>query len=328
MWNDFHWSIKFLMMLGIGTAMSLSMLFGSKPSILKLLGGLPFLSPNWLSIWRAPIVGAGVSTYILSDTQSSRLTGFLLIVFGLTLDRIDGKMAKSLICRLKKVPYPLGGKSKGHNLSKGRLCAWYQERAQENLVVIEDWVTQLLPSHTKFPMFKLIRDKAQPAQKQLKLELTHMGEWLDPLIDKINYHPLLVWAAFKDYLSATLVVLMLFFDFISTIIREPFLSLRWLKILQPYIKEAKASAFGKTKVVWQICTVLSIIPVTSNWLTKEEAEYSFYISSSFLGLGVISGILSVISRLSFKSYLMKVPGFKNFYKDMEKLYEHDVTEKH
>ncbi len=328
MWNDFHWIVKYLIMLSVGTILSLSLLGLSKPSILKLLGGLPFLSPNWLSIWRAPIVGAGILTYILGDNQSSRLIGYLLIVLGLTLDRIDGKMAKSLICRLKKVPYPLDKIARGVHLSQGRLCAWYKISGQkEYLIVIEDWVTQLLPTHTKIPMFKLHRDTSLPAQKQLKLMLTHMGEWLDPLIDKINYHPLLVWAAFKGYLSITLVVLMLVFDFISTIIREPFLSLRWFKILQPYVKEAKASAFGKTKVVWQICTVLSIIPVTSDWLTKKEAEYSFYISSFFLGLGVVSGILSVISRLSLRLYLMKVPVFKRIYKDLEEVYEHKVSEK-
>ncbi len=56
----------------------------------KKLAHVRGLSPNWMTLWGVPITWAGFILYFWFDSYS----GLLTIVFGLVLDRIDGKMAK------------------------------------------------------------------------------------------------------------------------------------------------------------------------------------------------------------------------------------------
>ncbi len=347
MLSQFAWPVRYLVMLSMGTALCLTMLALARPRVLRIIGALPYLSPNWLTIWRVPIVGAGTIIYLSADGRENWLiAGLLITVMGMTLDRIDGKMAKSLRLRLRFLP---GLTFRHHKeissihsqevkqppLTKsGLLWAWYtQEKINEQgnvqsvdcCVYIDDWIPGLTGSYTRIPMFKLERD-ISTIPHSLRLSLTGIGEWLDPLIDKVNFFPLFIFMAVNHLVSVPLTVAVITIDLLSTVLRKPFDQVAPFKYWQRFVREAKASAFGKTKVIWQFLTLLSLMPVTAGWLNSEEAHTSWWISNTLLTIGALSGILSVVSRLTLMDYLLVLPGLRRFNKSLKEVYEHDVSE--
>ena len=80
------------------------LLFSIKEKWLRKLGSitirklrnLRIFAPNWVSIWRFPIFWTGFGIYVtgvvhVSTTYS--FVGFCIMVFGVALDRLDGKIA-------------------------------------------------------------------------------------------------------------------------------------------------------------------------------------------------------------------------------------------
>lgn len=59
--------------------------------LLVAIGKLPGLAPNWLSIWRFPLVWGGFALYLGYDAY----IGFALVVLGFMFDRMDGKVAEA-----------------------------------------------------------------------------------------------------------------------------------------------------------------------------------------------------------------------------------------
>lgn len=337
------WPRQFALMIDAGTVLAVSMLILSRPGLLRLIGPLPFLSPNWLTLWRVPIVACGEVLFLLAaynHDEKLLWAGFLIVVFGLTLDRIDGKMAQNLLARLMFLPDPhpkfeqIDRYPGAPVTNDGHLWAWYVDTVENEAgqkvqrtrrVYFEPWITRLSSLGTKVPMFRVEKalDTSPPA---LRIVLTGIGEWLDPLVDKINFLPLFAYLCWIGYIPAFVGIPAITVDLFSTIIREPFLSMPGFRRLQGYVREAKASPFGKTKIIWQFTTLLAQIPAIAGWLNPSELYWSKVISGLLMGLSLIAGVLSVLSRTTLMAELLKLLGLGRFNRDFRRFYEHDTKD--
>jgi len=341
MLSQLSWPWRYAVMIGVGTVFGLFTLkIVFRPRLLRVLGALPYLSPNWLTLWRAPIVAIGSVIYLTAHDNATALwTGFLMVVFGLVLDRVDGKEAENLIKRLRYLPalinfrgdvsgiYNFDSKDKGPVAKPGQLWAHFSKeekddqgntRLVDRLVLVEEWLVRLTRTYTRIPMFQLSKDLTT-SPESLRLTLTGMGEWLDPLIDKVNFHPLFIYLAVNNLASTPLVVLVIAVDLFSTVMRHPFDRVRPFNRLQRFVRVAKASPFGKTKMIWQILSMLSVMPVISGWLNAAEREKFWYVTSTLLAIGVLAGVLSVVSRLTLMDSLLKLPGLRRFNKNLKEV---------
>lgn len=332
------WPWVYLGFLLCGTVLSLSMLFFSWPSLLLKLAMLPLASPNHVSVWRLPIIALGECLYIYQGKLEQpslvwQFTGFLLVVAGLTLDRLDGKQAKAILNSLVFLASP-------PRLDPISSWAWYPEEIKNSageksqvwrVVQITTTLKQLSQPNTSLPMFRLNRwtqaknrptFEAGASEQDQVIELTGIGEWLDPMIDKVNFHPVFLYLAHLGCLNPTIVFLMLLTDLISTIIRAPFDKLSGFQVLQQFVGISKATAFGKIKVVGQFITLLAIMPATANWLSQTEQSKSYQIASGILLLSLISGLLSVLSRLVLMDKFLRLTGLSHTYNAFNKRFEH------
>lgn len=89
-WVDHMPPLARLLLIGLVVALPLLAIGFHKP-LLKAIGKLPGLAPNWLSIWRFPLVWTGFALYLYYDAY----IGFTLVVLGFTMDRMDGKVAEA-----------------------------------------------------------------------------------------------------------------------------------------------------------------------------------------------------------------------------------------
>jgi len=96
--------IKMALYMASGLAVGMPLLAIPK-KLLARMGKLPYLSPNWLSIWRLPLTWIGYGLYF----TVSPFAGFCIVVFSFILDRLDGRVAVALD-ELKDPNYP--GKTK------------------------------------------------------------------------------------------------------------------------------------------------------------------------------------------------------------------------
>lgn len=340
------WPFAYLLYLGVGISVSLILKYGSRPRFLRWLGQRPFCSPNWVSLWRIPIIWYGQGLFITADGSHLRLfTGFMLVVVGLMLDHLDGKMAKNLIAGLKKIRFltEYNGnivithhhpEAKADGLTAdNQLWAWFEEKETNKdgvevrhryKVVLEEWVWMLMAPYTRVPMFKVEMTK-NGFDRQLVL--TGIGEWLDPLIDKLNFHPLFCYFAYTGLLNGYVVAAAVSIDLFGTILRTPFIELPGLRRFENYVREVKATPIGKSKVVFQFCTLLAIMPAAAHWLTTEGLTISYYITSSILAIADVIALGSVISRLTLREMIISSREGKRSYGLLRRFFDHDVEEK-
>lgn len=328
-----HWYWRYVSLIALGHVLCLSMLFGATPRLLFRLSFLPLCSPNWLSLQRIWIIWLGQWMFFAAWGRASwLLTAFLLVAFGLMLDRLDGRQAKSILASIKSLQQ--ANHNSGPMANSRNLWAWFrveQENEQgekvqlDKRIILEDWIRFLSQSFTIVPMFRIAPD-FQTNPHAPRLHLTRIGEWLDPLSDKFNFLPLFCYLVYRDMIYWPVVALMVASDLFSTVIREPFLSWSPFRRLQKYIRESKAGPFGKTKVIWQILTLMAIIPAAANWLSPAELHSSKVIASCLLGLGLIAGILSTAARLTLWNSLLQAIGLRRAYQKFKKGYEHEVEE--
>lgn len=85
------WELKAFIYLCAGLLVAVLTLAIPKRWLVKI-GQLPFLSPNWISIWHFVFFWIGVD--VLFTVNAS--IGYLIIVFACCLDVIDGKMATAM----------------------------------------------------------------------------------------------------------------------------------------------------------------------------------------------------------------------------------------
>jgi len=201
------WPWRYAALLLIGTVFCISLLVFSYPRLLRFISLLPFCSPNWLSIQRTWVVWLGQYLFFTAvGVIDLILAGFLIEAFGLILDRIDGKQAKARIASIifiKPANY-----SNNPMADESNLWAWYAvEEEDENgekilvdkRIVLEEWIRILYKGNTVVPMF-IIEFDTQAKPPAPRVRLSGIGEWLDPLIDKLNFLPILFYLAHRDML--------------------------------------------------------------------------------------------------------------------------------
>lgn len=343
---EIEWHCTYFHDLVVGAALSLAMYYGALPRMLRWLGKIPYCSPNWLSLWRIPLVWAGQYIYLTANGDHNRLfIGLMLTVASLTLDRLDGKMAKSLVAGLKRLRYfeIFSGKtqitlhwpetSDGGLTKQSQLWAWFEEdyldaegqpQKRQVKVILEDWVWQLTSPKTRIPMFRVVRDKNNPFDR--RLELTGIGEWLDPLVDKLNFLPIFVYLGYRGLVNPVILVLVVIFELASTFMREPFSGLPGFRRLQPFIKEVKATPIGKSKIFFQFSTLLAAMPALAGWLKPSELHVSYYICSGIFAFAALIGMGSVISRLTMRDWLLSSRDSKRGFGFLRRLFDHNVDE--
>lgn len=102
MFEGIGWELKSAAYLAIGLAVALPLLFIPKKA-LQSISQMPGLSANAQTIWRIPVVWLG---WTLMFAYGQHLFGYILAVFGLTMDRVDGKTAKAMMeMRNPRVPH-------------------------------------------------------------------------------------------------------------------------------------------------------------------------------------------------------------------------------
>lgn len=177
-----------------------------------------WFSPNFISVVRLPFVYLGYILYFCHYP----LWGFRLVVFGMMLDYMDGKLASAL---------------------------------------------------------DKLNDPAIPGT-------TAIGKWLDPLIDKLSFIPILFIFAYKGLLVWWLAVAIIMFDIVGTFMRPPF------NFIKQHVRTSQATGFGKMKSLSQWITVVVCIPYDRMWV-----ESLLWIPQIPLTIATLLGALSVVSRL-------------------------------
>jgi phosphatidylglycerophosphate synthase len=342
----FAWIPTYTAMLVVGGLTVLFLHLITPPRLLRYTGVWPFCSPNWISILRVPVTLIGLGMYFHSQGDPYELwVGYELTVLGMYLDRLDGKVAKSLLSRLTFLPDMVLITPDGQRqissprvltpplTSDYRLWAWYETEEKINgqvakvqrRVLVEDWIHRLTKPATVLPMFELNRSE-DPAYPGLRLQMTRLGGCIDPGSDKFCFITVLIYMLLNSLVFSWMAVLMILSDLFSTVMRWPFDRVPVFRLLQRWVVEEKASSLGKTKVIWQILTMLSIMPAAAAWLQPGDLLYSRIITSSLLGLAVVTGILSNLSRMSVWHSVIRVLGLENANRNFKQFFDHKVAE--
>lgn len=340
------WIWRYIAFIIIGAVFSLALMAMATPNRLFWLGQIPGFSPNWLSFWRLPLVALGF-TLFLNDYH---FLGLMIVVFALTLDRIDGKMAMTFKSRLRSLPtqspQDVGHTSRHLKLVKptteinvplynGRLTGWHvferddlraHRHRQDRRIFLDDWIFLHIGDQTWLPMFKLKPDLAVNPPS-LRLTYTGIGEWFDPLVDKLNFLPIFAYLAYVGELKYWAVLPMIFVDLASTIIRPPFLQFPVFRFLQPYLRESKAGPFGKIKYIFQFTSLLALMPSTAGWVPRSAQAQSAQIASTVLLCAVLAGSLGIFGRLSFFSTLLHKLALLKHYRRLRTWFEHGQAKK-
>ncbi|MGL5830587.1 MAG: CDP-alcohol phosphatidyltransferase family protein [Candidatus Altimarinota bacterium] len=338
-----NWLIRYALYFLVGAVFSLSLMRVATPNLLFWLSRLPYCSPNWMSLWRIPLVWLGFMLYL----SGNHFVGLMIVVFALTLDRLDGKMATAIKNQLRPLPHREVQPSSPEKpylqlvkpiqleegeLFQGKLVAWHlfdrqDRRAQpsrDRQIFLDEWVFPHIQGQTWLPMFRLSKDQQlnPPARR---LSYTGLGEWLDPLVDKLNFLPLYVYLASRQELAWWAVLPMLVVDLISTIIRKPFTELPILGWLKSWVRQTEAGPFGKTKYVFQFVTLLALMPSLAGWLPSSSHPESRLIASTFLLIAVFAGSIGVLSRFTLFSLLLHKLALAKAYGRFRSLYRHEET---
>lgn len=357
-----YWIDTYLMMLGVGGLFAVTFLYLLTPGpLLKYTGVLPGLTGNWISVARVPVTLAAFAIWFNADGNLALLwTGLLAVVFGLALDRLDGKVVKWVLSRLQFLADYVTIRKNGRDIScitpliltppltkDNQLWAWYEVtetvitrvprqpgskrmrkiRSKTKVmkrVQLEDWIYRLTPEHTILPMFYIERQD-EGLYRGLHLKLTGLGDVLDPGADKLCYLPVFAYMVWLGNLQMAAAIAMILVDLFGTVLRRPFDTMPGLRHLQKLVGEAKASYVGKTKVAFQIITLLVDMPASAGWLTPAGREYSYLLTSGCLWIAVALGVLSVLSRMIFWQSLVKKLGLSRFNRRFRKFYDHDVA---
>jgi phosphatidylglycerophosphate synthase len=107
---------------------------------------------------------------------------------------------------------------------------------------------------------KLLNDPRYPG-------VTDTGKVLDPACDKLCIVPFFILVAHEGLFSVWACVVMAGFELFGTLIRPPFIKLRWrwLRPLKRRIRRSDATGVGKTKMVAQCVTLLITVPYILGW---------------------------------------------------------------
>jgi phosphatidylglycerophosphate synthase len=111
-----------------------------------------------------------------------------------------------------------------------------------------------------------------------------IGEWLDPLADKVTLPVLMVLMAWRGHLSWPILVTMIIIETGSQALR--------LNALKPWVRGAKAKAVGKIKFIAQGFCLIACIPYDQHWVAVTVNVPNWLLCTAMIAAG-----LSVVSRL-------------------------------
>ncbi len=92
--KEFGWELTAAIYLGAGVSLTLMLLAIPKSWLAKASQRAWYMTANAQTIWRMPVVWLG---WILMFAFGQHFAGFILAVFGLAMDRVDGKTAKGMM---------------------------------------------------------------------------------------------------------------------------------------------------------------------------------------------------------------------------------------
>ena len=139
--------------------------------------------------------------------------------------------------------------------------------------------------------------KAQQLLKDPKFPgVTEKGKVLDPAIDKGCVVPHSILLALTGLFSVVPCLVMAVIELTGTLIRPPFIKLkwRWLRPIKRRIRRSDATGVGKVKMVVQCTTLIGTVPYTLGWWSSGTQWMTWVI----WGI-VILAAASVASRLRF-----------------------------
>lgn len=123
------------------------------------------------------------------------------------------------------------------------------------------------------------------------LESQEIGEWWDPLADKLRQLSVIFIMALYGVFNPILVALVIGVDVFGTLVRKPFIKRKPFSRMQKHMRQSKASAVGKIKSLVQVFCIIVAAPYQQGWVE------SGILPDVLLMLALILGVLSVISRV-------------------------------
>lgn len=218
-----EWTLRASAWLFSGAALAVLLLAVPKRAYVAGAVKWRWFTPNFLTVGRLPFVYLGYLLFF----GSYPFTGYMLVVFGTVVDRLDGKFATAL------------------------------------------------------------EEAAALGRKGLPAGRTPLGEWMDPLVDKLAFVPLFCVFGWQGILPWWMVGVMTVFEFLGTAVRPPF------NLLAKYMQSARATGIGKIKAFFMCLTAIACMPFSLLWV-----ESGFWIPRTVFALATVFAALSVLSRAS------------------------------
>jgi len=145
-----------------------------------------------------------------------------------------------------------------------------------------------------------------------------IGEWLDPLIDKLTLLPLIAIMAHLKIVNFWLVAAIMIVDIFGTLMRKAVVT--WFKkTIEPKLnghlhdvlaaagssingrmRKSKASAAGKIKALLQTFGLVACFPYELGWLRGHVVPNAIFVAA------LIFGVLSVLTRVKIHEEVDKV----------------------
>jgi phosphatidylglycerophosphate synthase len=123
------------------------------------------------------------------------------------------------------------------------------------------------------------------------LESQEIGEWWDPLADKLRQLSVIFLMMLYGVFNPVLVALVIGVDVFGTLVRRPFIIRKPFSLMRKHIRQSKASAVGKIKSLVQVFCIIAAAPYQQGWVKTG------ILPDAMLSLAFVLGVLSVISRV-------------------------------
>jgi phosphatidylglycerophosphate synthase len=118
-----------------------------------------------------------------------------------------------------------------------------------------------------------------------------IGEWWDPLADKLRQLSVIFFMMLYGVFNPILVALVIGVDVFGTLVRRPFITRKPFSLMRNYMRQSKASAVGKIKSLVQVFCIIVAAPYQQGWVEIGV------LPDAMLSLAFVLGVLSVISRV-------------------------------
>jgi phosphatidylglycerophosphate synthase len=112
-----------------------------------------------------------------------------------------------------------------------------------------------------------------------------LGEWLDPLCDKVTVPPFMVMMAYSGLLNWWGMSVLIAMEVVGTVIR--------LDVAKHLVRGIKANALGKIKFAAMSLCLLACVPAHQHWIRS----YALVLPNLFLTIALFADGLGIVSRV-------------------------------